>query len=577
MGSYFDTVPYCRLSVLIHLPIHPNPVAMKKIYAILSLILVTTTLSALPAPDFTVTTSDGVVRYLYQDYVNQGKVLVIEAFFTSCPPCTAHAPYWQALYQAMQAAHPGQVEFMLLSTLNSDTNVKVAQYLANKGLTMPGAGANGSSITALQPYMSGQFGDFQGTPTFIVIAPGSGAVHFDIQGNSIQQTMSLLEQKISEVLPQECFLKSNFDNPLDSVLIHVDAPAFDTTFLASAYYTLSGIPQLENTPYTVSATKTGIALDGVTTLDLVKISKHILDIELFTQAWQFQAADVNCSGTVTTTDIVQARKVILGITDTLPCGTWRLLPDPVETTENGACLNFRGTKLGDLNGPNLMGDVDDRSVFALTANNMVLTAGQDFTLQLMTRENSALEGLQLDLGFDAAAIHIHELNSICLPDINKEAYHIQHQSVKFSWIGSPAADIPAGIPLLQITGTALRSGRLADALYLQTSSLHPEAYLAQVLAQKIELVWQDAGPISPAVAIVPNPAGACFQVVFEGAQSEERLLQLIDHHGKIAFSSTIQVSTGRNAPTIRTGQLPGGMYYLKMDGKPAGTVFLSGR
>jgi peroxiredoxin len=94
----------------------------------------------LPAPDFTVTTSDGQVKKLYQDYIQQQKVVVIEAFFTTCPPCSAHAPFLQSLYTEMQAAYPGQVEFILLSTLLTDTNIKVAQYKTNKGLTMPGCG-----------------------------------------------------------------------------------------------------------------------------------------------------------------------------------------------------------------------------------------------------------------------------------------------------------------------------------------------------------------------------------------------------------------------------------------------------
>ena len=149
-----------------------------------------------PAPDFTVTTSDGQVKKLYQDYINQQKLVVIEAFFTTCPPCATHAPLVQNLYTSMQAAYPGQIEFILLSTLFSDTNVKVAQYKTSKGLTMPGVGNDGGSITALQPYLNGLYGQFQGTPTFIIIAPGTGEVFFDIRGNSPSQTISLLQQKI---------------------------------------------------------------------------------------------------------------------------------------------------------------------------------------------------------------------------------------------------------------------------------------------------------------------------------------------------------------------------------------------
>ena len=217
---------------------------------------------------------------------------------------------------------------------------------------MPGVGTDGGSAAARQPYTSNQFGPFQGTPTFIVIAPGTGQVFFDIRGNSPTETMALLSQKIDELLPPAptpCFLKSYYDNPLDSVLITVDAPAFDTTFFAAATYTLANITALQNTTYTVSASKTGVALDGISTYDLVLISRYILGLESLLP-WKVLAADINCSGSVTSYDIVTGRKLILGIDTNLPCNKWRFVADPVLTTANGTCLNFHGVKLGELNG-----------------------------------------------------------------------------------------------------------------------------------------------------------------------------------------------------------------------------------
>ncbi len=320
----------------------------------LLLLLASLRTAASTAPDFTVTTSDNQVKHLYADYINQQKLLVIELFFTTCPPCATHAPLVQTLYQNSLANYPGKVEFMLISTLGTDTNAKVATYKTSKGQTMPGVGTDGGSAAARQPYTSNQFGPFQGTPTFIVIAPGSGEVYFDIRGGSAQETMLLLSQKMAELLPPPapvpCFLKTYFDNPLDSVLITVDAPSFDTTFLATGSYTLANIAALQNATYTVSATKTGPALDGISTSDLVVISRHILGLDPLTPAWKELAADNNCSGSITTFDILLARKLILGINTSLPCDKWRFVADPVATTSNGGCLNFRGVKLGDLNG-----------------------------------------------------------------------------------------------------------------------------------------------------------------------------------------------------------------------------------
>jgi hypothetical protein len=75
------------------------------------------------------------------------------------------------------------------------------------------------------------------------------------------------------------------------------------------------------------------ALKGVSTFDLLVITKHLLDITPFVNPFQYIAADVNWSGTVTTFDVLKIRKVILGVDDDFTSnnggpsvGNWRYLP-----------------------------------------------------------------------------------------------------------------------------------------------------------------------------------------------------------------------------------------------------------
>ena len=127
-------------------------------------------------------------------------------------------------------------------------------------------------------------------------------------------------------------------------------------------------------------------LNGISTLDLALISKHILGLDTFTSPYQFIAADANRSGTVTTFDIVQLRKLILGIFDTMPGNTsWRFVPagfnfpDPTNPFANPfpesirldgplgdvSGQNFIGIKVGDVNGS--VNPVDTRSAHSLTS------------------------------------------------------------------------------------------------------------------------------------------------------------------------------------------------------------------
>ncbi len=79
-------------------------------------------------------------------------------------------------------------------------------------------------------------------------------------------------------------------------------------------------------------------LYGLTTFDLLTISRHILGLEPLANGYKMLAADANKSNTITTFDIVEFRKLILGIYDKLPEyeRPWRFVPEWVTQTTGGA-------------------------------------------------------------------------------------------------------------------------------------------------------------------------------------------------------------------------------------------------
>ncbi|MFQ5447409.1 MAG: hypothetical protein ACE5FF_10780, partial [Saprospiraceae bacterium] len=123
--------------------------------------------------------------------------------------------------------------------------------------------------------------------------------------------------------------------------------------------------------YTLTPTKNDFLLNGVTTFDLVLITKHILGTESFESPCQLIAADINNSGTVTTGDLVALRKAILQMADEFPNNTsWRFVakgydfPDPAhpflppfpevhnanDVSVDMDDLDFVAIKVGDVNG-----------------------------------------------------------------------------------------------------------------------------------------------------------------------------------------------------------------------------------
>jgi len=101
--------------------------------------------------------------------------------------------------------------------------------------------------------------------------------------------------------------------------------AMDTT-AANGLYSFTEIAEGEN--YTITPYKNSNLTNGVTTFDMVLITRHILGVAPLNSPYKIIAADVNKSGTVTTFDLVALQMVILNVSTSFPNGntSWRFIP-----------------------------------------------------------------------------------------------------------------------------------------------------------------------------------------------------------------------------------------------------------
>lgn len=110
--------------------------------------------------------------------------------------------------------------------------------------------------------------------------------------------------------------------------------------------------------------------NGVTTFDLLQIQRHILGKQVFSTPYQYIAADINQSGSISTLDLIQLRKVILNLDTKFPNNTsWRFIdaahvfnqPEEaltkywpnrvlIKIPATSRRIDFIAVKIGDLNG-----------------------------------------------------------------------------------------------------------------------------------------------------------------------------------------------------------------------------------
>ncbi|MDQ3016122.1 MAG: redoxin family protein [Bacteroidota bacterium] len=297
------------------------------------------------APDFTITDSHGNTHHLYADYLNLGKSVLIEVFYTTCPPCNSIAPLMEPFYQDWGGGDH-DVEFFELSDKNFDTDELVNAYQDNYEETFIGAGVDGGSLAAVQPYKSGQFGGWNGTPTFIVIAP-DGTFQYDVDGTNNQTTITALDAALVATgaikpdpveLPITVSGVVNFlggaigvGNAQVQIVNSLGNIVSTSTTNGAGTFNLQILLSEVQPGWEMKAVKDGNPLNGVNALDLVRIQKHILFHEELEDPKARIAADINKSGSISTLDNVGILKLLLGITTNFSDGqTWIVVPSDTD-------------------------------------------------------------------------------------------------------------------------------------------------------------------------------------------------------------------------------------------------------
>ncbi len=123
----------------------------------------------------------------------------------------------------------------------------------------------------------------------------------------------------------------------------------------------------DGSSFQIEFSKTGDDLNGVSTLDIVFVQRHILGLANLNSVCSLLSADVNSDGQITGIDLVETRKLILGISSSYPNSpNWKffnrkILDNQLPGVNEDSDLNFSkdefplteleivGIKIGDVN------------------------------------------------------------------------------------------------------------------------------------------------------------------------------------------------------------------------------------
>jgi hypothetical protein len=294
------------------------------------------------------------------------------------------------------------------------------------------------------------------------------------------------------------------------------------------------------------------------------------------------AADANNSGTITTLDLVQIRKLILLIDTEFSNNTsWRFVdksfsfpnatnpwattfPEVININNIDADVlnnDFVAVKIGDVNGSaaannNLLG-ADDRSAgkLVIAANDRMVKAGETFTVDFTTVE--AIEGYQFTMNFNNA-LEFVALNEGTATEENFGFALLSERAITASFNGETAANDAA----FSMTFTANADIMLSEALNINSRYTAAEAYNTNNELLDVELNFNAAAVATfELYQNTPNPFNGETTIGFNLAEDGAATLTIADVSGRVLNVIDVNGVKGYNSVIVNNLPSVGVMYY----------------
>ncbi|MCS7035982.1 MAG: hypothetical protein RMJ33_10365 [Saprospiraceae bacterium] len=343
--------------------------------------------------------------------------------------------------------------------------------------------------------------------------------------------------------------------------------------------------------YTLTPGKNDDPLNGVSTFDLSLLNQHIIGLKPLDSPYKIIAADVNNSRSVTTADILELRKLILGIYTELPGNTsWRFVdadytfPNPSNPFQeifpeyrqlqampgNALYERFVAIKTGDLNG----------NAVTNSATTAIERARDRVELRVLLKGPSQTlrAGEEVELLFEADTPLMALQGTVCHPGlellaltpvsaVSSEhfAVFVQQRAFTVAWDG-------IGRPAWQARFRATGNSDLRQCLSL-SDAITPTAAFAdspQPLEMRLRFAAEASGTASrPGLEVYdcePNPWTQQAQLRFFLPTDAEVGLEICDLTGKSVFVQKRFFTAGPQAFDLKASEWPAspGAYLFRL-------------
>jgi len=358
----------------------------------------------------------------------------------------------------------------------------------------------------------------------------------------------------------------------------------ETTDDSGAY----AFPEMENgSSYILNPDKQDPHVMGVSTLDIIMLQRHILNVETLNSPYKYIAADANADEKLTASDIVDIRKLILEYHSEYPSNdAWRFVDrdysfidsnNPlfesfteeyqIINLDNDMEVNFIAMKVGDINSSIVISELNGSDTESRSGEYFPMTLGEPIpagdVTEIPVYTDKAVYGAQFAIDYvgDLSLLGL-KAGAMTLTD---DHYHLIDNSVAMSYSTEHIVEYTLDEPAFYIVVDANATLEISN-FRIDTESINAQAYSSnlEVLTPTFITESQEAG--FALYQNTPNPFNTTTQISFNLPSKMDATLLVRDVTGKVIFTQSTEYTQGINTVNIDRDQLTtGGIYYYSIE------------
>ncbi|MFM2392519.1 MAG: hypothetical protein RLZZ546_496 [Bacteroidota bacterium] len=380
-------------------------------------------------------------------------------------------------------------------------------------------------------------------------------------------------------------------NPVEEVRVKLERSEvkYDNT-TETGIYEFGMLPIYRE--YKVIPKKYDGTLNGVSTLDLIHIQRHILGVKRIESPYKRIAADINRDGKISASDLVSLRRLILGLQDSmLYKETWRFIwkeyqfSDPtnpwtqtlMEAYEIGELqsdmkIDWIGIKLGDVNGDVVSNGTEEQIEtrgergLLLEYEDREVRKGEEIEMSIKTREGVEISGIEYNIkGGKVKGIESTFDTEIREIEKGEEKGEGEESSVIMTRGNGEIYD--ENKELMRIKIEVERSGKLSEIIGLTKGRMANVAYIGNDL-EKVEIELRGVEGEGRKFEIgqnIPNPWNEITVIPIKIPQTDALTLTIKDVAGRVVMNRSMILQKGSHNIEIGKEMFKSGSYIYEVE------------